>query len=166
MTETRPFPVLWIAALALVVAACVIGLALQLGAYRSELVDRARPPDDHVEADAAPPPSPGPPPATPREDGLPAYGEYVYVEELPEAIEKFAPDYPDEARENRIEGTVIVQALVGRDGRVKETRVRESVPALDAAAVAAISRWTFKPAKTRGEPVAVWVAVPVKFTLK
>ena len=164
MNESRPFPVVWIAVLALLVAACVVGLALQFGAYRSELVDNARRPDDHGEA--APPPSPVPPPAAHREAGLPAYGEYIYVEELPEAIEKFAPEYPDEARENRIEGTVIVQALVGRDGQVKETRVRESVPALDAAAVAAISRWTFKPAKTKGEPVAVWVAVPVKFTLK
>jgi TonB family protein len=162
MTESRPFPLLWIAALALMVAACLVGLALQFGAYRSELVDRARSSDEHVPT----PRTPGPPPAARREEGLPAYGEYVHVEELPEAITKVAPEYPDEGRMNGVEGTVIVQALIGRDGLVKETKVTNSVPELDAAAVSAVSQWTFKPAMTRGEPVAVWVAVPVKFTLK
>jgi protein TonB len=98
-------------------------------------------------------------------DALPAYGEYVYVEELPEAITKPSPEYPDIARQSNMEGTVVVQALVGKDGRVKDTKVVKSVPVLDDAAVAAVKRWVFKPALSNNKPVAVWVAVPVKFSL-
>jgi periplasmic protein TonB len=99
------------------------------------------------------------------EDELPKYGEYVYVEELPEAITKVNPVYPDIAREASVDGTVMVQALVGRDGRVKDTRVVKSIPMLDAAAIAAVRQWVFKPALSNNKPVAVWVAVPLKFTL-
>jgi TonB family protein len=41
----------------------------------------------------------------------------------------------------------------------------KSVPMLDAAAVAAVKQWVFKPALSNNKPVAVWVAVPMKFTL-
>ncbi len=100
------------------------------------------------------------------EEELPKYGEYVYVEELPEAITKVNPVYPDIAREASVDGTVMVQALVGRDGRVKDTRVVKSIPMLDAAAIAAVKQWVFKPALSNNKPVAVWVAVPLKFTLR
>jgi len=103
--------------------------------------------------------------APPTEEELPAFGEYVYVEELPEAITKVAPQYPDIAREAGVDGTVLVQALVGKDGRVKDTRVVKSIPMLDAAASAAVKQWVFKPALSNNKPVAVWVAVPVRFTL-
>ncbi len=99
------------------------------------------------------------------EDELPKYGEYVYVEELPEAITKVTPQYPDIAREASVDGTVMIQALVGRDGQVKDTRIVKSIPMLDAAAVAAVRQWVFKPALSNNKPVAVWVAVPMKFTL-
>lgn len=103
--------------------------------------------------------------APPTEDELPKYGEYVYVEELPEAITKVNPVYPDLAREANVDGQVVVQALVGKDGKVKDTRVAKSIPMLDAAAVAAVKQWVFKPALSNNKPVAVWVAVPVKFSL-
>ena len=104
--------------------------------------------------------------APPASDQLPAFGEYVYVEELPEAITKVSPEYPDIARQSSMEGTVVVQALVGKDGKVKDTKVVKSVPVLDDAAVAAVKRWVFKPALSNNKPVAVWVAVPVKFSLQ
>jgi protein TonB len=99
-------------------------------------------------------------------NGLPQLDEYVYVEELPEAVTKWPPVYPQAAREAKVEGTVMVQALVGRDGRVKQTRVLHSVAGLDDAAVESVLQWVFKPARTAGKPVAVWVAVPVKFSLR
>ena len=111
------------------------------------------------------PPSAVPPVAS-HGDRDPAFGEYVYVEELPEALYKVAPSYPEDARRANIDGTVLVQALIGRDGHVKDTRVTNSIPLLDAAAVRAVLQWTFVPAKSKGKPVAVWVAVPVKFSLK
>jgi protein TonB len=100
------------------------------------------------------------------QDVTPAPGEYVYVEELPEAITKVPPSYPDAAREAGVDGTVLVQALVGKDGRVADTRIQKSIPMLDAAALASVRQWRFKPALgAKQQPVAVWVAVPVKFTL-
>ena len=96
---------------------------------------------------------------------LPKFGDFVYVEELPDAVEKVPPDYPHWAREKGIDGTVLVQALVGRDGLVKDVRIMRSIPALDDYALAAVKQWRFKPARTKGEPVAVWVGIPVKFTL-
>jgi TonB family protein len=98
-----------------------------------------------------------PPPSKPR----PEFGEYVYVDELPEAITKVAPVYPD--GEGRASATVLVQALVLEDGSVGDIRIVKSVPLLDEAAVAAVRQWRFKPALSGGKPVAVWVAVPIRF---
>jgi protein TonB len=85
--------------------------------------------------------------------------------ETAEAITRIRPEYPAEVMRARIEGTVLVQALVGRDGRVKDIKVVKSIPALDLAAKAAVRQWVFKPAAFKGEPVAVWVAIPVRFSL-
>ncbi|MBI5170362.1 MAG: energy transducer TonB [Candidatus Eisenbacteria bacterium] len=95
----------------------------------------------------------------------PAFGEYVYVEELPEALYKVAPSYPEDARRANVDGTVMVQVLIGKDGHVKDMRVTKSIPMLDDAAMRAVRQWTFVPATSKGKPVAVWVAVPVKFSL-
>lgn len=103
--------------------------------------------------------------APPAEDVMPGLGEYVYVEELPEAIKRVAPRYPDLAREAGVDGTVLVQALVDKSGRVRDVKVQKSVPMLDQAAIEAVKQWTFKPALSNNKPVAVWVAVPVKFSL-
>ncbi len=85
---------------------------------------------------------------------------------LPQVIRKVPAAYPPAARRDRIEGTVVVQALVGKEGRVRETKITHSVPALDAAAVRSVRRFVFKPAVSNGKPVAVWVAVPVRFSLR
>jgi len=97
--------------------------------------------------------------------GDPKPGDYVYVEELPEAITRVPPNYPDEARRAGVQGIVMVQALVRRDGTVGDVKVTKSIPLLDQAAMESVRQWTFKPARAKGEPIAVWVAVPIKFTL-
>jgi len=89
----------------------------------------------------------------------------ILVEVVPVAIEKPPPSYPAKARAAGIQGTVIVQALVGRDGEVKDARIRQSIPELDEAALEAVRHWKFKPALAGGVPTAVWVAIPVKFSL-
>src|SRR5262249_31126506 len=101
----------------------------------------------------------------PSEDDLPKFGDYVYVEELPEPITQVKPVYPDLAREAGVDGTVSVQALVGKDGKVKDVRVVKSIPMLDDAAKVAVRQWVFKPALSNNKPVAVWVACPVHFSL-
>ena len=103
--------------------------------------------------------------APPAEDELPKFGEYVYVEELPEAITKVQPVYPELARDAGVDGTVMVQALVGKDGKVKDAKVVKSINMLDQAALDAVKNWVFKPALSNNKPVAVWVAVPVRFSL-
>jgi len=92
--------------------------------------------------------------------------DYVAVDDLPEAISKVAPIYPEEAREHRVQGTVVVQVYLDEDGRVIDTKVVRSITGLDAAAVASVRQWRFKPAMTAGKPVKVWMAIPIKFTLQ
>lgn len=99
---------------------------------------------------------------SPSPTSFPAFGDYVFVEQLPEVITRVPPTYPDAAR---VLGTVMVEALVIEDGTVADTRITGSIPGLDDAAAAAVRQWRFKPAMAKGAPVAVWVAVPIKFSL-
>jgi len=97
-------------------------------------------------------------------DSASRYGD-IPLDVLPLPILKVAPVYPDSARETGVEGQVMVQAHLCACGEVAETRIVKSIPMLDAAAMASVSQWIFEPAKLHGEPVAVWVAVPVMFRL-
>lgn len=108
-----------------------------------------------------------PAPAAAGPEVLPVLGEYRYVEVLPRLVERVQPDYPELARQAGVEGLVLVHALVGTRGRVLDVRVNErhSVPLLDDSALAAVRRWTFTPAVTNGRAVAVWIAIPVRFSL-
>ena len=103
--------------------------------------------------------------APPSDDDLPKFGEFVYAEELPEVITKINPTYPEIAREAGVDGTVLLQALVDKEGKVRDVKVAKSIPMLDQSAVSAVKQWVFKPALSNNKPVAVWVAVPVRFTL-
>jgi TonB family protein len=98
-------------------------------------------------------------------EGLPAQGEFVYYEVAPVAVQKVVPDYPAIAQQAGIEGTVKLLVLVGRDGHVADATVQTSIPMLDDAALSAVRRWRFSPALSSGHPVAVWIALPVTFTL-
>ncbi|HSC26611.1 MAG TPA: TonB family protein [Vicinamibacterales bacterium] len=73
------------------------------------------------------------------------------------------PEYPAEARVAGVEGTVRVELTIDRDGRVAEAHVVQSVPLLDAAALAAARRWEFEPTIVDGQAVAVIHTVPVRF---
>ncbi len=77
--------------------------------------------------------------------------------------------YPEEARRQRIQGTVQVKALVGKDGKVKEVSAapdQSASPILTQAALDAVRQWTFEPARSKGEPCEIWIAVPVAFKLQ
>jgi len=120
-------------------------------------------------AEASPPPAPvsahTPTPIL-HTSQSPAPEGYVNVEELPEAITRVPPEYPEEARKAKAEGTVQVQALVGADGLVQQVKILSSPsPLLNPAASDAVRKWVFKPAMAHGKPVAVWVTIPVRFTL-
>jgi protein TonB len=123
-----------------------------------------------AEASAEPPGPPGPisgPPA-PAGDSDQAL-ELRDVARGPQVLAQVKPEYPREARWNRLEGMVVVRVVIGTDGRVdrSKTRVVRSIPALDAAAIAAIEQWRFSPAIGHsGQPVRVIIEVPVRFSLR
>ena len=75
--------------------------------------------------------------------------------------------YPEIAREAGIEGTVIVQALIGKDGIVHATEIFKGIPktGLDEAAMNAVKMTAWKPALQRDKPVTVWVNIPIIFRL-
>jgi periplasmic protein TonB len=89
-----------------------------------------------------------------------------YYEEAPVPILQPKPEYPSLAFEAGVEGTVVLRALVGQDGRVRSAEVIKSIPLLNVAAIEAVKQWTFRPARVSGRPVAVWVSVPVRFNLR
>ncbi len=78
------------------------------------------------------------------------------------------PSYPSLARKRGQEGTVILQVLVNREGRVDDLEIETSsgFGQLDRAALSAVSKWSFEPGRQGEERVAMWVRVPVTFKLK
>src|SRR5438270_436647 len=74
----------------------------------------------------------------------------------PIVIQRMEPIYTDEARRARISGIVIVEALIDKDGHVKDVQVLKPLPfGLDQSAVDAVRQWFFKPGTLNGEPVPV-----------
>lgn len=78
------------------------------------------------------------------------------------------PRYPRMARKRRYEGTVILNVLVNKNGRVDNLMLFESCGynILDNAALEAVRDWTFEPGKEGDKPVEMWVQVPVRFELR
>jgi TonB family protein len=71
----------------------------------------------------------------------------------PKATRTTLPVYPKAAQETGVEGTVLLEILINTKGRVVRTRVVESIPELDAAAVACVKQWRYIPAQKNGRPV-------------
>jgi protein TonB len=92
-------------------------------------------------------------------------GPVMDWDQPPRAIKQVKPIYPQDAFIKKIEGTVIVEVLIDSTGRVARTRVIQSVPALDAAALQTVNQWVFAPAVKRGRPVPTIVHVPVTFRI-
>jgi protein TonB len=75
--------------------------------------------------------------------------------------------YPKVAEEGGIEGTAVIHAFVSEDGVVTDTVVLRSVhPELDQAAINAIKKTQFNPAKQGRTAVGCWISIPVNFRLK
>lgn len=76
------------------------------------------------------------------------------------------PVYPAIARAARIEGTVVVQAVISKEGRIEDLRVVSGPPMLQGAAVEAIQRARYRPFMLNGEPVAVETTINVVFRME
>jgi protein TonB len=90
------------------------------------------------------------------------------VEHPPIIIARVLPAYPRAARARGLEGRVVLQAVVGRDGHVEEAiTVIKSAAIFDAVAIAALRQWRFEPGRDRdGKPVRVLIDVPIRFQLR
>ncbi len=84
----------------------------------------------------------------------------------PRLINKTEPDYTPEAKQAKIQGTVLLSVVIGKNGVVQNVQVTRSLdPGLDVKAMEAIRKWRFAPATRKGKPVAVRAAVEVNFRL-
>jgi periplasmic protein TonB len=109
---------------------------------------------------------PAPPPPAPRVvEQPPAPVRPGGIVRAPQKVHHVAPEYPAIARSARVSGIVIVEALIGEDGSVRDVKVMQSVPLLDAAAVTAVRQWRFTPTLLNGVPVQVIMSVTVSFNL-
>jgi protein TonB len=76
------------------------------------------------------------------------------------------PVYPAAARSAGVQGAVVVEVTIDRNGRVKDAKVLRSIPLLDQAALDAVKQWQFTPTLLNGVPVPVIMTVTVNFTLQ
>jgi protein TonB len=84
----------------------------------------------------------------------------------PQLVNKVEPSYPEAARKARMEGVVILEAIITASGNVEDVKVLKSVnPLLDAAATRAVSQWRYRPATLNGRAVRVYLTVTVTFNL-
>jgi protein TonB len=124
---------------------------------------------------ASPQPTPGDPSPPHRESDPDAERQVAALtpaKALREAVPIYRrnppPSYPRIARRKGYEGTVVLEVLVGREGRVGDLRVFQSCGhrVLDEAAADSVRSWLFEPGKVEDDPVEMWVKVPIRFQLK
>jgi periplasmic protein TonB len=80
-------------------------------------------------------------------------------------LDKTLPQYPVIARTARIQGTVVLQATIAKDGTIQNLRVINGPPMLQQAAIDAVRSWRYKPYLLNGEPVEVETTINVVFNL-
>ena len=80
-------------------------------------------------------------------------------------LRKVAPEYPYFARQNHITGTVVCQALIGKDGHIQELQVVSGPSELQRPSLEAVRQWLYRPYLLNGQPVAVRSTINVIFTM-
>ena len=83
----------------------------------------------------------------------------------PRKIVDVSPQYPESARQAKIQGLVILDATIDAGGNVVDAKVLRSVPMLDQAALDAVRQWKYLPAQLDGKPTAVMMTLTVNFRL-
>jgi len=107
-----------------------------------------------------PPPPPAPQPVVP-----PAPVRVGGAITAPALLSRVAPEYPSIAVNAKVEGVVILEAIVDRQGRVEAVKVLRSVTLLDAAAIAAVRQWRYSPLLLNGQAERFVLTVSVSFSL-
>jgi periplasmic protein TonB len=112
-----------------------------------------------VATDLPPPP---PPPPAPIERGPVRVGGEV---KAPALLERVEPEYPPLAVRAQVQGVVILEAVVDRQGGIEDVRVLRSIPLLDGAAIAAVRQWRYSPLLLNGKPERFVLTVTLNFSL-
>ena len=159
---------------ALLIALLIVAMP---ASARAQSTAPARP---HVELESKPPDEPSsdstpdieaspdnatsPPSAGPNEQAIDA----DVVAQPPEIVTYVVPIYPPKARQQGIEGRVLLSVVVDETGKVEDNiEIVDSIPMLDGAAIDAVRRWSFTPGRDdNGHPVRVQLQVPVPFVLR
>jgi TonB family protein len=118
----------------------------------------------------APPPPPPPAPPAPGTTARPADWAPNAIRvggqiRPPTKVKDVSPVYPPIAQSAHVQGVVILESLIGADGRVQDARVLRSIPLLDQAALDAVKQWEFTPTLLNGAPVPIVMTMTVQFTL-
>jgi len=80
-------------------------------------------------------------------------------------VHQVKPNYPALAKQARIQGSVVLQAAIGKDGSIQNLRLVSGHPMLAPAAIEAVKQWKYRPYFLNGEPVEVDTQITVNFTL-
>jgi protein TonB len=83
----------------------------------------------------------------------------------PRKLKDVPPRYPDMAREARVSSVVILEAVIGTDGRVDRVKVLRGHPLLNDSAIEAVKQWVYSPTTLNGVAVPVIMTVTVNFKL-
>lgn len=105
----------------------------------------------------------------PEDKGVPAGDALTRLEDSqkPKLVKMVKPVYPEEARKNKVQGVVILEAAIDEGGKVKALRMLKSPdPLLTEAAIAAVKGWEYEPFIQDGKAKNVAFTVTVTFTLK
>ena len=85
----------------------------------------------------------------------------------PVAIIHTPPVYPEIAKRARVSGVVVIEAIIDKQGRVKNAKILRGLPmGLDQSALDALKQWTFHPATLDGRPVEVFYVLTINFALR
>lgn len=80
-------------------------------------------------------------------------------------VNKVVPKYPPEAKAKGIEGTVRLEAIINKDGSVKDIKVLSGPEELVPPSLEAVKQWVYEPTLLNGEPVEVITDIDVNYTL-
>jgi protein TonB len=83
----------------------------------------------------------------------------------PALVKRVEPEYPLLAVRAQVQGVVILEAVVDREGRVEDVRVLRSIPLLERAAIDAVRQWRYSPLLLNGKPERFVLTVTVSFSL-
>jgi TonB family protein len=111
-------------------------------------------------------PGAGQPQVTSQDNADPALAKVGDGVSAPRVVHAPDPDYSEEARRARFQGTCVLWLIVDSDGNPRDIKIARSLgKGLDEKAIEAVRKWKFEPARKNGKPVAVQINVEVSFRL-